>query len=163
MNLAKIARRFKRFAIAGNESKLREDIGGALVETALVAPIFITLLIGVVEFGVGFYDAIEVSNAALAGVQYGAQNAGTSGDTTGIQTAATNDAPNITLGTTTVSHTCICSNGAASTCLSTDCSTSHIETILTVQTQTTLNPVFRLPGLPTSFTIHGQAIQKVLQ
>lgn len=58
---------------------------------------------------------------------------------------------------------CICSDGSASTCLRTDCPTSHIEEILSVQTQTTFDPLIHLPGLPMTFTLHGQAIQKVLQ
>lgn len=137
--------------------------GGALVETALAMPLLLLLLLGAAEFGMASYAAIEVENAAMAGVQYGAQNPGLSNDTTGIQTAAANDAGNITLGTTTVSHTCICSNGTASSCQPTDCPGSQPETILTVQTQTTFKPGFKVPGFPTSFTIYGQAVQKVLQ
>ncbi|MBS1802618.1 MAG: pilus assembly protein [Acidobacteria bacterium] len=137
--------------------------GGALVETALMMPFFLLLFLGAAEFGTAAYTAIGVSNAAMAGVQYGAQSALTSGDTTGIQNAAAADAPNISLGTTTVSHTCICSDGSSSSCLSTDCPTSHIETILTVQTQAVFNPGFHLPGTPMSYTIQGRAVQKVLQ
>jgi hypothetical protein len=47
--------------------------------------------------------------------------------------------------------------------LATDCKSSNIETILTVQTQASFTPAIRLPGLPTSFTLHGHAVQKVLQ
>jgi Flp pilus assembly protein TadG len=163
MKLANFARRFRLTALMHVPAKITGETGGPIVETALAMPVLVILLVGAAEFGMATYSAIEVSNAAMAGVQYGAQSASTSGDVTGIQTAAANDAPNITLGTTSVSHTCICSDGSASTCLSTDCSTSHIETILTVQTQTTFNPGFQLPGLPNTFTIHGQAVQKVLQ
>lgn len=139
------------------------ESGGAIVETALMMPVLVTMLLGAAEFGTAAYTAIEVSNAAMAGVQYGAQSASTSGDTTGIQNAAAKDAPDITLGTTNVSHTCICSDGSASTCLSTDCSTSHIETVLTVRTQATFNPGFTVPGFPATFTIRGHAVQKVMQ
>ncbi len=139
------------------------QIGQALVELAVTMPLLLVIFVGAFEMGRVAYTSIEVSNAALAGVQYGSQTAATAGDTTGIQTAAQNDAPNVALGTTTASSSCICSDGSASTCLSTDCSTSHIETILTVKTQATFNPGFHLPGLATSYTLHGQAIQKVLQ
>jgi Flp pilus assembly protein TadG len=163
MKLVNFARWFRLVSIVQVAAKIKGETGGPMVETALAMPVLVIMLVGATEFGMAMYSAIEVSNAAMAGVQYGAQSASTSGDVTGIQTAAALDASNITLGTTNVSHTCICSDGTASTCLSTDCSTSHIETILTVQTQTTFNPGFRLPGLPTSFTIHGQAVQKVMQ
>ncbi|HEY1581192.1 MAG TPA: TadE/TadG family type IV pilus assembly protein [Terracidiphilus sp.] len=142
---------------------LRAEGGGAIVETALMMPVLITMLLGAAEFGTAAYTAIEVSNAAMAGVQYGAQTAATSGDTTGIQNAASKDAPDIALGTTSAFHTCICSDGSPSTCLSTDCSTSHIETILTVQTQASFHPGFTIPGFPATFTIRGHAVQKVMQ
>jgi Flp pilus assembly protein TadG len=145
-------------------ARLKGESGTALIETSfLIGFVLVPILIGAVEFGMAFYAATEVQNAALAGVEYGAQSPSTSGDTTGIQTAATNEAANITLGTTAVSHSCICSDGSASTCLSTDCSGSHIETILTVQTQTAYTPIFQLPGLPRSYTLKGQAVQKVMQ
>jgi Flp pilus assembly protein TadG len=137
--------------------------GNALVETSMLLPLLATLLIAAYEIAAAAYTSTEVSNAALAGVQYGAQSAATAGDTTGIQTAASNDAPNITLGTTAVSHSCICANGSASTCQPTDCSGSAIITILTVKTQATFTPVLRMPGIPMSFTMHGQAVQKVMQ
>jgi Flp pilus assembly protein TadG len=163
MKPSEIARRFISPVNRRAAAKITAADGGALVETALAMPFLLMLLIGAAEFGMATYAAIEVSNAAMAGVQYGAQSASTSGDVTGIQTAAANDAPNITLGTTNVSHSCICSDGSGSTCLSTDCAGSNIETILTVQTQTTFNPGFHLPGLPPSFTLRGLAVQKVLQ
>jgi Flp pilus assembly protein TadG len=144
-------------------ARTREENGQALIETALTLPLLFLLLLGAVEFAMASYASIEVTNAALAGVKYGTQNSGAAGDTTGIQNAAALDAPNITLGTTSSSLSCICSNGSASTCQPTDCSTSNIETILTVQTQATFNPGFNFPGLPTSFTLHGRAVQKVMQ
>ena len=143
--------------------KIRETRGAALVDLAFTVPMLCLVLLGVGQFAQVEYASIEVSNAAMAGVQYGGQDATLAADTTGIGTAAANDAPNITLGPTAVSHACICSDGSASTCQPTDCSGSNIETILTVQTQTTLDPLIHVPGLPTSFTLYGQAIQKVLE
>jgi Flp pilus assembly protein TadG len=137
--------------------------GGALVELGLSMSLLIPILLGAVEYARMAYASIEVSNAAMAGVQYGAQDPTTAADTTGIQTAASNDAPDVTLGTTTTSTSCICSNGSASTCLSTDCSTSAIEKILTVKTQATFTPLIHMPGIPRTFTLHGQAVQKVLE
>lgn len=143
--------------------KIRETRGSALIDLALTVPMLAVILLGVGELAQVEYASIEVSNAAMAGVQYGDQDATTAADTTGIQTAAANDAPNINLGTTNVSHSCICSDGSASTCQPTDCSGSNIETTLTVQTQTTIDPLIHVPGLPTTYTLYGQAIQKVLE
>ncbi len=143
--------------------RARNEKGQALVELALSFPILIMIFVGAAEFARVVYASIEVSNAAMAGVSYGAQSPTTAGDTTGIQNAVANDAQDIALGTTAVSKSCICSNGGASTCLSTDCSGSNIETILTVQTQATIDPGVHLPGFATTYTLHGQAVQKVLQ
>ena len=60
------------------------EAGGALVETALTAPVLVLLVLGAVEFARVACAAIEVTNAARAGVAYGAQNGGTASDTPGI-------------------------------------------------------------------------------
>jgi Flp pilus assembly protein TadG len=143
---------------------MKSEAGAAMVELALTMPVLVVLLVGAAEFAQVEHASIEVSNAALAGVQYGTQDPVTAADTTGIGTAAQNDAGNITLGTTTVSQSCVCSSGGSTvTCGPTDCPGSNSETILTVQTQATISPLVHLPGLPTSYTVYGQAIQKVLQ
>jgi Flp pilus assembly protein TadG len=139
------------------------DAGQALVETALIFPVLIALLIGAAEFACVAYAAIEVSNAARAGAQYGAQSGSTASDTTGIATAASADAANLTGLTTASSYACACSDGSSSTCANTDCANSHIEETLTVNTQATFNPHIHLPGLPTTFTLKGKAIQKCAQ
>ena len=137
--------------------------GQALVETALVLPILVTILIGAAEMARVAYAAIEVANAAHAGAQYGAQNGYTASETTGIATAASNDAANLTGMTTTSSYSCVCSDGTASTCQTSDCSSSHIEETLTVNTSVTYDPVIHLPGIPKTYTLKGQAIQKCAQ
>lgn len=158
-------RKFMRKAIV---KTLRSEHGGPLVETALTMPLLIALVIGPVELGRVAYTAIECSNAARAGASYGAQNLTTEADTTGIRTVAANDAANIaSILSTSVGTTGICADGSActgtgGTCQNTDCSTSQIETILTVTTSATVPALVRLPGLPTSYTVHGKSVQKVL-
>ena len=137
--------------------------GQALVETAVAVVLLTTVLIGGVELARVAYAAIEVANAARAGVQYGTQNGRDASDTTGIQTAAANDASNLTGFSATTSYTCVCSDGSASTCQPTDCANSHIEQTLTVNTQATIDPIIHLPGLPRTYTLKGQAVQKCVQ
>ena len=38
-----------------------------------------------------------------------------------------------------------------------------IETILTVRTQASFSPPIHLPGVPSTLTLHGQVVQKVMQ
>jgi Flp pilus assembly protein TadG len=139
------------------------DSGTALIELGISIPIFTALLLGSAELARVAYASIEVTNAARAAVQYGAQTNATAADSTGIKLAAANEAYNLSDLSTMVSTSCICSDGSPSTCLNTDCSSSQIEQVLTVQTQGTFDPLIHAPGLPTSYTIHGRAIQNVLQ
>jgi Flp pilus assembly protein TadG len=136
------------------------ESGQALVELAAALSLLVLVLLAVVEFGQVAYTSIQVSNAAKAGVQYGAQSGTTASDTPGIQTAAQSAAPSLTGMTVTPTYACICSDGTASTCQNTDCPNSHIEETVTVTTQYSLSPIIRLPGFSKPFTLNGQAIQK---
>lgn len=142
--------------------RLAEVRGQALVETALVFPILVTLLVGAADLARVAHASIAVTNAARAGAQYGAQDGFTAQDATGIATAASNEASNLTI-TTTSSYACVCSDGSASTCLNTDCATSHMEETVTVNTQATVTPAVHLPILPSTWTVKGQAIQRCLK
>jgi Flp pilus assembly protein TadG len=144
-------------------AKFAEERAQALVELGFTLPMLVVLLLGAVEFARAAYTGVEVSNAAKAAVQYGAQNSATASDTTGMQTAASNEAPDISLGSTTVSTSYICSDGSSTSGSPPTCSSASVETILTVQTQATFAPLIHIPGLGAAFTIHGQAVQKCLQ
>lgn len=49
--------------------------GQALVEFALLVPIFLILLFAIVDFGMGFYSWITVTNSAREGARLGAVSA----------------------------------------------------------------------------------------
>lgn len=147
---------------------LADNFGGALVDLAAIIPIFALLLIGVVEFGRMAYFSIEVSNAARAGAAYAAQSTGTSTYTSGIQTAAQNDAPNLTKITTLVvtpTTVCQCDNsGAFSTmtsCTASCSSPGRVITYAQVNTSAQVSAGFTLPGLPVSYTLQGQSIMRI--
>src|ERR1022692_3282709 len=100
----------KKGAISMLGHNLRKEAGQALVELALVVPVFTVLLIGAAEFGRLAYADIEVCNAARAGAAYASQNHVTA-DTTdatnlaNINKAVTQDAPNVGGITATVTDT----------------------------------------------------------
>lgn len=144
-------------------ARRESEAGQALVELGFtLALLIVPMLLGAIEFARVAYAGIEVSNAAKAAVQYGAQDIATSGDNAGMSVAATNEAADIAATLTTASsYSCVCSDGTPSTCQSTDCSSSNIETIVTVTTQTTVNPLIHLPGFPSTYTLYGHASQKV--
>ena len=120
------------------------------------------MMVGTVEMTRVVNASIEVANAAKAGAQYGCKNGYTAQDTTGIATAAANEVPNLTVSTIS-SSACSCSDGTASTCLNSDCPNSHIEQTVTVNTSATLSATIQLPGLPKTFTVKGESIQRVEQ
>lgn len=135
------------------------DSGQALVELALSMPLLVVILLGAAEFGRLAYAAIQVANAAKAGVQYAAHSRANAVNLTSIRSAATTEASDVTLATPGVTYTCLCSNGTS--CSAGTCSTGNVEQVVTVTTQATFDPLIHVPGLPTSYTIHGSASQKV--
>jgi len=145
---------------------IQDDIGQSFVELALVLPIFVTLLLGIAELGRLAYASIEVSNAARAGVAYGAQNHSTASDITNINLAAEQDAPNISNIAATAVQTCSCTDGTAITCANAgaNCiSPGRIIESVQVNTSASVNTLFHLPGIPNTVTLTGQAIMMVEQ
>jgi len=101
----------KGCAISSSEAVLskscgreRTERGQALIETALVAPLLVILLLGIIEVGRYAELAIVVADAARTGAVYGAQNLGAAVDTNGIASAAQSDAG---LSTMTVKSTSV--------------------------------------------------------
>jgi Flp pilus assembly protein TadG len=141
----------------------REDSGQALFEAALGMTVCVTLLLGAAEFGRLSYASIEVANAAHAGVAYGAQSHTDASDNSGMRTAATQEAPDVSGMSASASHFCKCSDGTASTCAVSDCSTSRIIEYVKVTTTASFDPKIYVPGLPKSYTLNGSAIMRVVQ
>jgi Flp pilus assembly protein TadG len=148
-------------------NNLRSDIGQAFVELALVMPIFILLLLGAAELGRLAYASIEVTNAARAGVAYGAQNHTTASDVSGIRLAATKDSGDVTtMAPPAVTQSCSCSDGTAITCANagTNCiNPARIIEYVQVSTSAPVDTVFHFPGIPNTVTMQGQAIMRVEQ
>jgi Flp pilus assembly protein TadG len=55
--------------------RMNGEKGQALVEFALLIPIFLILLFAIVDFGMGFYSWITVTNSAREGARVGAVHA----------------------------------------------------------------------------------------
>jgi len=161
-NLTTLKFRFRAAARKVLEG-IRSDSAQALVELAFVLPVASFLLVGTIEIGRLANTSIVVSQAARAGVQYGAQNRVTASDTAGMTQAAQQDASGINNLTVTPSHYCACSDGTASTCQPTDCASSRIIEYVKVDTQTQLNTLFPYPEFPRSYTVNGQEIMRVAQ
>lgn len=147
-------------------SNLRNDWGQAFVELALILPLCLLLLVGAAELGRLAYASIEVSNAARAGVAYGAQSHITASDIAGIQLAATQDAPDVSSLSATATISCTCTDGTTITCSdgATRCaSPARVLEYVKVNTTAPIDTVFHLPAIPNSVTMRGQAIMRVEQ
>lgn len=149
---------------------LREEAGQALIELALVVPLLTLIFVGALEVGRIAYAAIEVNNAARAGVAYASQTHTTAStdpsNLPNIQLAATTEAPDVTGMTVTVSNSCTCSDGTPITCATagTACvSPAFNQVTVQVNTAATINTAFHFPGIPNSITLRGQAIMNTEQ
>lgn len=49
--------------------RLRDERGQTAVELALIAPLLIVLLLGIIQFGVAFHDYVTITDAARAGAR----------------------------------------------------------------------------------------------
>lgn len=142
------------------------EAGQALIETAISLTMLIIMLIGAVEVGRIAWAAIQVTNAAKAAVQYGDYTLEDSDDIQGMKNAAADESPYLPNLTTDVTTSCICADTNACLPLSSGatnlCPKSATIGVLDVTTQTTFDPLIRLPGLPSTYTLHGKAVQQVL-
>jgi Flp pilus assembly protein TadG len=142
---------------------LASQTGQSTLEIALLAPVLLLMLVGTIEIGRYTYFAIEATNAARAGVQYGAQSLVDSRDVAGIKLAASNDAPELMQLNVTAQDLCACSATPADyvRCPARNCGAGHPVVFLTVNTTAQIPPLFHYPGLPATFTANGQAIMRV--
>jgi Flp pilus assembly protein TadG len=139
--------------------------GQSVAEMALITPMLLLLLVGTIEIGRYAYYGIEVSNAARAGVQYGAQSLTDSKDIAGITQAAQKDAPEVAGMNVTATNRCACSNSPANFvgCPARGCAPGHALVFVQVDTTANIRPLLRYPGLPAGFAARGQAIMRVTQ
>lgn len=138
----------------------RQEAGSSLIEVALLIPVLTLILFGMVDLGRYVFLGIEVSSAARAGAQYGGQNRGTALDTSGIQTAAQNDVPDIPSLAVTSSTFCWCSSSPGSNvaCVLSSCSgTSNLIPLLQVNTSMTYTPWLLYGVFTSGISITGQA------
>jgi Flp pilus assembly protein TadG len=151
-----------------NRKSLRSDSGTSLIEFALVAPVLMFMLIGLIEVGRYAFLSIVAANAARAGVQYGAQDLAHAADTNGIKNAALQDGLNLSNwtasgGGVTGQYLCSVNGGALQTC-TTGTSGPPANTIyyVSVQVTGTFKSLMSYPGIPTNIPVSGKAVMRVI-
>lgn len=164
------------------KGQFRDSRGQAIVELAVVTPLFLVMILGAFEIGRMAYYGIEVENAARAGASYGGLNLGdaTSGNVT---QAAKNDAPNVPNLAVTSGLACVCETISSSNTTSfspssgtisctdpsiTSCtaessaSVQSVVSYVTVSTQATVPLLFRVPGVTPTYTLYGYSALRIL-
>lgn len=145
-----------------NSSRERRGAGQALVETAIILPVLLLMMLAAVEMGRAAYTDIVVVGAAHAGALYGAQNNANAANDAGMEQAAKNDGAEVNGLTAVATHVCACSSGAsAPDCSLSDCVGSRLLEYVQVKTSAVFTPMCSYPGLPAAMTLHGQAVVAV--
>lgn len=119
--------------------------GVALVEYALAMPLLLLLLAAALDYGRSLRVATEVASAARAGAAFGSTSAVNSVNTSGIQAAAINSAPDLTGMTVSTTRSCQCPGGSAVLC-SGSC-TGKMLIYVQVTAQATPAAIFNYSGL----------------
>ena len=86
--------------------RMRRERGAAAVEFAVVLPVLVAMMVGIMEFGYMFVVQASVSSAARTGVRSYAINYLTSGADTSAKTLAKSAAPDPAKATVTSLTTC---------------------------------------------------------
>ena len=132
------------------------------VELALLTPVLMLMLLGVIDFGGAIYERMQLTSAARAGVQYAGQSANNVNDTAGIlqavQTAGSLDAGDITITTT---QFCGCADGSAATCGDTCGGGGSAGTYVSITVVEQYSTIFPYPGLGNPITLQGDATLRV--
>lgn len=161
-----------------SSSRLSEEAGQALVETAVSAAFMVVILLGALELGRVAYASIEMANAARAAVQVACMNGGQflvtgtqlSPNTPLMTMAAAADAAEVSSASLNPNNnlivsanlSCVCANGGNATCQTTDCASSFQLVTVNVTTSAQFDPIFHIPGLLGVFTLYGHSSQQVL-
>jgi Flp pilus assembly protein TadG len=141
----------------------RCESGTSMIEFALVLPVLVFLLIGLIEVGRYTFFSILAANAARAGAQYGMQDPSHAQDTSGMQTAALNDGQNLSQFSVPTAKCQVSVSGGALG----DCSNSSVPTAGTVYyVKVTVTGTFKsllsYPGIPTNVPVTGSAVMRVM-
>ena len=121
-------------------SFLAEESGASLVELALVLPLLIAMLFGVIDMGKMYYLSMEVANAAEAAAVYGSKNPT---QTTYMQNVASKAAPDVPSLTTSASYGCECGSGSGfvANCSSTPSCSDNVVYRVTVTASASYTPL----------------------
>lgn len=143
------------------------DRGSAAIEFGLVAPILVAMLLGILDFGIGFWDQLQVNTAAQAGAAYAVT---TGFNSTAISNAVTSGGPTAIQASPAPAETCGCPNAtsgitaatpATPPCSGTCSGGGSPGTYVTVNAQLSYTTIFPWPGLARPLTLKSTAMVRI--
>lgn len=141
---------------------VRSNKGASAVEFAIIAPMLIVILVPLIDLGLGFYQQMQVEDAAQAGAQY-AMAHGWNSDA--IQSAVTNATPlGAVSATPAPARSCGCPSGtsvSAADCGSTCDDGQSARTYVTVSAQATYTTLIPYPTIGNSIILTAQSSVRV--
>lgn len=134
---------------AGRWSRLwleRQGLGA--IEFGFVAPVLLAMLLGILDFGMAFWEQMEVANAADSGAQWGMANTFDASSITNVVKGSTN----LSIADNNISATnpygCPTSSGVTTYASSTTCSDgSTSKQYIVVTAHICYSTIFSWPGL----------------
>ena len=134
--------------------------GIATVEFALMSPLLMLLLAGVLDFGMLLRTATCTASAARAGIEYGSRTASASLDYAGMQNAALAAVPGVAGMTATAARSCQCSGGSAVSCTG-SCANGKMMIYVQVTAKAAAHTIFNYSRLPYSNMTSSSASMRV--
>ena len=134
--------------------------GFASIEFALILPLLLFLVAAVVDYTLLMRAAIAVGDAARAGAEFGSISTANAANTSGIQTAALNAAPDISGLTASAAKVCSCSNGNTVNCSGGTCPSGPVRTYVQVTVKTTVSAMFTYPQLGYTGAVKAMATMR---
>lgn len=134
--------------------RFRDDRGGLAVEFALMAPLFVVLIMAIADIGMAALELSNVRGAARSGLQAVLLDAG---DVAGASLIAETAAPEAEVS---VETTCTCPDGTEIVCGDT-CAVGSERRIVTVTVSRDLPLIVPWPGMPDPFPLTGVAQARV--
>ena len=144
--------------------RLRSQKGTQLVEMAVVCPFLVLVALGATDFARVSYTTITLSNAARTGAQWAIQSAAHAANTTGIASAAQNEANDLGGSiSVTSSRFCRCVGTTAVVSCTTGACAGGVgkEMFVTVNCARTFTTMVPYPGIPASIAMTRSATLRV--
>ena len=143
-------------------ASLKNRSGVSSVEFALAAPLLAGILALLVDFGIGFYEKMQVNDAAQAGAQYAVEHGW---NKNAIKDAVTNATPLAGVSASpdpTQSCGCASTTGVTSiSCNGTCANGLSPGTYVTVNAQATYTPMMSYPIFGSTVTLTGQSTARI--